>query len=214
MSRISRGFRINPYGGIGDTGLLRSAMSVLAMRRSTGGVPSRRTTCVGVSSRSVPTTLSPLRSVRLDRPEPRRDARARLEQRLDELVAREGRADLRQRRPDVRAFHRVAAGALRGGVAHDRLDAALRVATGAQGRPQRQGQRFRRTALAERVEPRDKGREPVGLGRVDEIDLNFRRNLARLRTRRGTAPGARATRRCGACRAPRTRPAARRATRT
>ncbi len=82
MSRISRGFRINPYGGIGDAGLLRSAMSALAMRRSTGGVPSSEHHVGGGLVAQRADDLVALAERQADRAEPRCDAGARLEQRL------------------------------------------------------------------------------------------------------------------------------------
>ena len=93
-SLTSRGLTMSPTGGIADTGLVRSAISVLAILCSAGGVPAIRTTCVSVSSRSVPSTRVPFRDV-----DPRTQA-------LREL-ARKGKKEAEQRAKEAEGKRKI-----------------------------------------------------------------------------------------------------------
>ena len=140
-SLTSRGLRMSPIGGIADTAFVRSAISDFAIRRSAGGVPAEEDD-IGrrlLLQRSV----DPLAVLERDsdRSVARRDARARLEQRLEDLVARQALSDSGQVGPDIRAgiAHGVAARALGGGI----LDERVLTAPGAAALEQRVAERHR-----------------------------------------------------------------------
>ena len=89
-------------GGIAETGFVRSATSVFAIRCSAGGVPAddhqvRR----GFLSQRAVDLLTVLQRD-ADRPEAGRDPRVRIEQRLQHLLARQPRRHALQVRSDVR----------------------------------------------------------------------------------------------------------------
>ncbi len=182
MSRISRGFKIKPYGGMGDTGLLRSAISLFAIRRSTGGVPSMMTTWVGVSSRSMPTMRGPLRWVMPTVPKP--GAIRALGSSSDSI------SWSRVRLPPTFDRFGPTLAAVPWNVWHREHSAAgLPKTTCAPRResppvPQRlaqcAGHRLGTFALAEGVQARGQRRRPVGLRGFGEIDLQLRRQLAGL----------------------------------
>ena len=115
MSLTSRGLRISPIGGIAETGFVRSAMSAFAIRRSAGGVPARDDDLGGRLLAQRPVHALTVLQGDPDGAVAGRDAGARLEQRLEDLVARQARGDSGQVWPDIRAgtAHGVASGALR-----------------------------------------------------------------------------------------------------
>ena len=163
-----------------ETGFVRSAMSALAIRRSTAGVPVVTTSSAAVSSFSVPIDLLAVAQRDGNGAEARSDLRVGIDQRLEYQIARQPRRDAGQVRADVGAgvAHGVAARAGGGRVLDEELAAAADVAADERRVLECHHQRIGAARFLVGVEALLQLRRAARLHRVHQVELHRRRELA------------------------------------